>query len=65
MISDTSHLLTVLSLCCKLHSDEKDVALHMESIVRLLGRLVLFPELECCQDKLEALLEEAYCQVIV
>lgn len=55
----------MLSLCFTLHSDEKDVALHMRRIVRLLERAVHIPELECCRDKLEGLLEEANCQVIV
>ena len=64
MSPHTIHIMTFISLCNRLHLDHNDVALHMKSIFCLFKRLIDFPELECCRDKLEGLLEEAKCQVI-
>ena len=62
MTVDTARLLTMVSLVIMAHSDKDPV--DMRRIVGLLGKVVLFPELQTCRDEVEGLLEEAKCQVI-
>lgn len=62
MATETSHLYIVASLLMKAHSDEPVLDVS-KRIIRLLQNIMLFPELASLRDEMQALLDEAKCQV--
>ena len=61
MTIHTGRVLTVVSLLMKLHVEGGGV--DFEGIVKLLEKMVLFPEWEESKEQLYRLYEEAKCQV--
>ena len=63
MTKETVHLITLVSLLLKLHTDEDTVRECARRIVSLLEKIILIPELAEVKNELLSLLNEAKCQV--
>ena len=61
--TETVHLVILVSLLLKLHTDEDTVRECAQKIVNLLEKLILVPELADFKDELLHFLNEAKCQV--
>ena len=63
MTQETARLITILSLLMKVYADDDTVHKSAKSIVILLERIAVFPELAEFHDDLCGFLDEAKCQV--